>query len=49
MVINEKEIEKAYNLFYDYMVKCYGCCQMNYDEFKQFVINMKRNNRRDEK
>ena len=42
MVIDEKEIEKAYNLFYDYMIKCYGYCNMTYDEFKQFVINMKR-------
>lgn len=38
--IDEKEIEKAYDLFYDYMIKCYGYCDMSYDEFKKFVIGL---------
>lgn len=47
--INEKELEKAYDLFCDYMIKCYGYCPINYYGFKKFVIDMskkKKNNER---
>lgn len=40
MNIDEKELEKAYDLFYDYMIKCYSYCDRSYDEFKEFVINV---------
>ena len=46
MNINEKELEKAYDLFYDYMAKCYGYCLMNYYEFKKFVINVNKKKRK---
>lgn len=35
--IDEKEIEKGYNLFYDNMIKCYGYCNMSYYEFKKCI------------
>lgn len=41
--IDEKEIERVYNLFYDQMIKYYGYCDMNYYEFKKciycYIIN----------
>lgn len=41
MGIDEKEIEKAYDLFYDYSINCCGFCQMNYYDFKKFILSMR--------
>lgn len=41
--IDEKEIKRGYNLFYDQMIKYYGYCNMSYYEFKKciycYIIN----------
>lgn len=44
--IDEKEIERGYNLFYDQMIKIYGYCDMSYYNFKKCIYYIINNNKK---
>lgn len=44
--IDEKEIERGYNLFYDQMIKIYGYCDMSYYDFKKNIYYIIDNNKK---
>lgn len=44
--IDEKEIERGYNLFYNQMIKFYGYCDMSYYDFKKVIYYIIDNNKK---